>query len=131
MMQFRSIDPELLLTPLALSRSVRGCFRLQQARFPDFRLRRVGFTAFPISREISDLWLEATHCRYTVAGTVWAFHPTSLVTLMGTCDGPIRLGWRIGIAIYYSCKELNAVFEPRHSMSGHMLLSRDLQLALP
>src|SRR6476619_1753568 len=29
-------------------------------------------------------------CRYTVAGTVWAFHPTSLVALMGTCDGPTR-----------------------------------------
>jgi len=40
---------QLALTPHALSRSVGGRIRLQQARFPDSRLRRVGFTAFPIS----------------------------------------------------------------------------------
>jgi hypothetical protein len=37
-----------------------------------------------VSRSVT-IHLEATHCRYTVAGTVWAFHPTSLVTRMGTC----------------------------------------------
>jgi len=49
-----SVKNQLALTPLTLSRSVGGRVRLQQARFPDSRLKRVGFTAFPISREISD-----------------------------------------------------------------------------
>jgi len=48
------------------------------------------FTAFPISHRDQWRWWKRCNCRYTVAGTVWAFHPTSLVALMGTCDGPTR-----------------------------------------
>src|ERR1700754_2450060 len=40
--------------------------------------------------EISAPCWKLRNRRYTVAGTVWAFHPTSLVTLMGTCNGPVR-----------------------------------------
>jgi len=41
------------------------------------------FTAFPVSTRPVTIIRKLRNRRYTVAGTVWAFHPTSLVTLYG------------------------------------------------
>jgi len=55
---------------------------LQQARFPDFRLERVA-SGLPSLNQTSDPHWKLRNRRYTVAGTVWAFHPSSLVALYG------------------------------------------------
>jgi len=68
------------LTRLALSRSDNSHF-LKQARFPDSRLKRAA--SRPSQSPKRDQWpncWKLRNRRYTVAGTVWAFHPTSLVT---------------------------------------------------
>ena len=86
-----------LLTPLALSRSVRGRLISSRQGFltpgSDASLHGLpNLVAKKYFREISDLlFWKLCNRRYTVAGTVWAFHPTSLVALMGTCNGPTRL----------------------------------------
>src|SRR6185295_18367464 len=77
-----SIDLYLRATPPALSRSILWSLPLQQARFPDFRLERVASRPSQSSRPVTINW-KLRNRRYTVAGTVWAFHPTSLVTLYG------------------------------------------------
>src|ERR1044072_4370865 len=63
------------------------------------------------------------NCRYTVAETVWAFHPTSLVALMGTCDGPTRRR-RVETAIALVAKNRFQLLTRRHSMSVHRRVSR-------
>lgn len=58
--------PELLLDATALSRSVRGRFRRQQARFPDFRLKRVASRPSQSRvRSVTLVW------KLRLAGTQW------------------------------------------------------------
>ena len=59
----------------------------QQARFPDFRLKRAASRPSQSRKEISDHMWKLRNCRYTVAGTVRVLHPLPLSPSMGTCDG--------------------------------------------
>ncbi len=97
----RTSEPSHSLSPGALA--VASVF-LMQARFPDFRLRRVALARPSPSLRLRRVTFNSCGVRHnrrsTVAGTVRALHPTSLVAqhppkrarLLGhTCDGQHRL----------------------------------------
>jgi len=75
---------------------------------------------------VTFLW-KRRNCRYTVAGTVWAFHPTSLVALMGTCDGPTRCLMTANWIANCCCKELCCLGRRKLYALATLLSSRDTE----
>src|SRR5215216_2851481 len=95
---------------------------LQQARFPDFRLKRIASRPSQPRVEISDI-----DGSYAIAGTQWRepsghFTQLPLSPLMGTCDGPTRRR-RVELAIAWLTKNRFQLLTRRHSMPAHICVS--------
>lgn len=104
---------------------------LQQARFPDFRLKGVGFTAFPISTEISDHLFGSYALPVHSGGNRLGISPNFPCHPLWA-PATVQFGF-VGakleqqlLLVQRTKQQINVVCEPRHSMSGPAPLSRRL-----